>query len=385
MNFLLALAVCFAPSLQPRLDDVAALRAEGPPALARLLERYRSQPPGPAHDALEATIDAVSAQRYASVSGLYWYTDLPEAEQAARTSGKPILSLRMLGRLDEELSCANSRFFRVALYANREVSAFLRDNFVLHWSSERPVPKVTIDFGDGRAIHTTLAGNSAHYVLDSDGHVIDVLPGLYSPVAFQRELEALLPLARTSPTLDDGAREARVKEFLRAHDMALGAFWRNHGERIPPQPIPGIIAAEFVSVSKAAGESSMLAQMLPDALDSGSGMYRGTVVRRRDEAGLDASSLALFDRLVGARLSAPERAFEIANFELAIAADTQQNELRLRPMIHRLIQSHSGLLSFAELNDLVYDQFFLTPRADPWLGLRAPGIFTGLTDDGVRR
>ena len=58
----------------------------------------------------------------------------------------------MLGRLDEDLSCANSRVFRATLYANQEVSAFLRERFILFWSSERPVPRVTIDYGDGRKL-----------------------------------------------------------------------------------------------------------------------------------------------------------------------------------------------------------------------------------------
>jgi len=102
--------------------------------------------------AFNATLDAVCAQKDCAASHLYWYTDLETARAAAKTSGRPILSLRLLGRLDEELSCANSRFFRSVLYANQRVSKELRDRFVLHWQSERPVPKVTVDFGDGRRL-----------------------------------------------------------------------------------------------------------------------------------------------------------------------------------------------------------------------------------------
>ena len=75
----------------------------------------------------------------------------------------------MLGKLTDEFSCANSRFFRTALYANKEISDYLRDNFVLHWQSVRPVPRVTVDFGDGRKLERTITGNSAHYVLDAAG------------------------------------------------------------------------------------------------------------------------------------------------------------------------------------------------------------------------
>src|SRR5204863_3294298 len=120
-----------------------------------------------------ASIDAIAAQRDASASKLFWYTDFAEAKRVAKDSGKPILSLRLLGHLDEELSCANSRFFRTTLYANAEVSDYLRDHFVLHWKSVRPVPRITIDFGDGRKVERTITGNSIHYVLDADGRILD--------------------------------------------------------------------------------------------------------------------------------------------------------------------------------------------------------------------
>src|SRR5207342_2855111 len=137
---------------------------------------------------MRAAIDQIGGQRTCTVSRLYWFTDLEKAKAEATRTHKPILSLRMLGKLTEEFSCANSRFFRTALYSNKEISDYLRDNFVLHWQSVRPVPKVTIDFGDGRKLERTLTGNSAHYVLASDGTPLDVLPGLYSPLAFRQWL-----------------------------------------------------------------------------------------------------------------------------------------------------------------------------------------------------
>src|SRR6478736_10291808 len=96
---------------------------------------------------------------------LHWFTNLDEAIAASR--GKPILSLRLLGRLDQELSCANSRFFKKLLYPDPRIAQVLREDFVLHWQSVRPVPIVTIDFGDGRRVTRTLTGNSAHLVLDA--------------------------------------------------------------------------------------------------------------------------------------------------------------------------------------------------------------------------
>src|SRR5262249_11081464 len=107
---------------------------------------------------LRLALDEVSGQRDCHASRLFWYTDLEQAKRAAKQEGKPILSLRLLGKLTDEYSCANSRFFRTTPYSNAEISKALGDRFILHWKSVRPVPKVTIDFGDGRKLERTLTG-----------------------------------------------------------------------------------------------------------------------------------------------------------------------------------------------------------------------------------
>ncbi|HEX3482710.1 MAG TPA: hypothetical protein VHT91_47195 [Kofleriaceae bacterium] len=133
-------------------------------------------------------LDEICAQKDAHTSRLYWFTELPAAIAEARRSRRPILSLRLLGRLDEELSCANSRFFRKLLYPEPRINQMLRNEFVLHWQSVRPVPKITIDFGDGRRIERTLTGNSVHVVLDMHGRAADALPGLMSREVFLEQL-----------------------------------------------------------------------------------------------------------------------------------------------------------------------------------------------------
>ena len=129
---------------------------------------------------------------------LPWFTDLSSAITEARRTTKPILSLRLLGNLPDELTCANSRFFKRVLYREPRIHQLLRQDFVLHWQSVRPVPLVTLDFGDGRRITKTLTGNSAHLVLDSNGRLVDALPGLFDPDTFI----ALLGQARTFARAD---------------------------------------------------------------------------------------------------------------------------------------------------------------------------------------
>src|SRR5579862_1396384 len=193
---------------------VADLRRAGPDAVSALLAAQAEHPVDEAR--FRQRLDQVCAQRDCAASRLFWYTDLEQAKAAARRTGRPILSLRLLGRLDEEMSCANSRFFRTVLYGNEEVSRLLREGFVLHWSSERPVPKVTIDFGDGRTLRGTITGNSIHYVLDPRGRLVDALPGLYGPRAFQRLLEVDRQEALSLSPLDDATFAFMLGGFHRA-------------------------------------------------------------------------------------------------------------------------------------------------------------------------
>jgi hypothetical protein len=160
----------------------AALRQTGPAGMEAMLAACTDSSCGEALDRVCGVHDCADIR-------LFWYTDLDAAKAAARATGKPILSLRLMGRLDEEFSCANSRFFRTVFYNNREINQLLRDRYILHWRSVRPVPKVTIDFGDGNRLEQTLTGNSIHYVLDSRGRLLQPLPGLSGPEAFREALK----------------------------------------------------------------------------------------------------------------------------------------------------------------------------------------------------
>src|SRR5687767_1292808 len=151
-------------------------RSMGPEGLIAYLQAHGS--------AASAAFDAVCAQKDAHTTHLYWFTELDKAIAEAQRTKRPILSLRLLGRLDEELSCANSRFFRKSLYIDPSINRALREKFVLHWQSVRAVPKVTIDFGNGKTLVKTLTGNSTHLVLDWFGRPVDALPGLFSPEVF---------------------------------------------------------------------------------------------------------------------------------------------------------------------------------------------------------
>jgi len=97
---------------------IEELRSLGPAGLNTLLARYGDEikrhiddpklKPDAEWQRITTALDTVSGQKDSYISGLYWYTDLKEAQKVAKETGKPILSLRLLGKLTDELSCANS-------------------------------------------------------------------------------------------------------------------------------------------------------------------------------------------------------------------------------------------------------------------------------------
>ena len=375
-------------------------------------------------DDLRKVVDQVGRQRGCSVSRLYWHTDLAEAKVAAAKSGRPILSLRMLGKLTDEFSCANSRFFRTTLYANKEVSDFLRTNFVLHWQSVRPVPRVTIDFGDGRKLERTVTGNSAHYVLASDGTPLDVLPGLYSPLAFRQHLWEACSFSGKYAAAPGGERAAMVqayhqekeKECLRQWDFDIQALGEQRAAlvstrinsamefaRLDGQTVPKIAVAPKAAVAarQAVGKSEVEAPIIRLANLGGTWMERGMDDEvwqaianvHRSDVKLDESSVAVvrkeFPAAVAMRAAVSKSRQEdpvlrmVRTFEDSIALDTVRNEYLLHRRIHEKFAAKETLTTdFDQLNEWVYAELFLTPSSDPWLGLAPNDVYTALDNDG---
>jgi hypothetical protein len=392
---------------------IAALRAEGPPGLQALLEAHATlihqhesdgnrvlpMPKDPVWERLRTALDKVSGQRDCYASRLFWYTDLEQAKAAAKASGKPILSLRLLGRLDEEYSCANSRFFRTTLYANAQVSQYLRDHFILHWKSVRPVPRITIDFGDGRKIERTVTGNSIHYVLDSDGEPIDALPGLYGPKAFLKGLADAEQAARKCASLDRDARDGYLRQYHAERNAAITAAWNVDLAQISNEPNqllaasfrpPTALAAGNVALGKRAVEMPMLRsfQDLDDAtwtkiallhqddaaLDTGA----QTLIRSKNPTAYDASRAAMSKT----RYESPFVAM-MRNLQRSIAEDTVRNEYVLHSKIHDWFVKGTAPKDLDQLNSKIYAELFLTPDSDPWLGLVPANTFTGLDNNGL--
>ena len=362
---------------------------------------------------LKQAIDAVGGQYDCYASRLYWYTDLEDAKAAARRAGKPILSLRLLGNLTDQYSCANSRFFRSTLYANAEVAAALRERFVLHWKSVRPVPVVTIDFGDGRSMKRTVTGNSIHYVLDSAGRPVDALPGLYGAKAFIEGLDRAAPLAIRCASLDAAARANELRSYHARRSNEVRARWQDDlrqlgllsstpavqsVSRFKAAP-PNAAQANQLALPKAQAEAPILASVLPDAqiLTSATDddAWKRIAQLHAADAKLDDASLRFVrtqNPLAGraGALAITKRVVEdpllrvIGNLQETIAIDTVRNEYTFHRQIHEWFAAEQiPSNNLEKFNERVYAELFLTPAHDRWYGLLPAAAYTGLEDNGV--
>jgi len=359
------------------------LRDSGPQGLALLEKRFakeinahrRGSSSNDRWTRISAALDRVGGQYDNYASGLYWYTDLEKAQSAARATGRPILSLRLLGHLDEDLSCANSRFFRTTLYPDAEINKLLKERFILHWQSVRPAPRVTIEFGDGRKLQRTITGNSIHYILDADGRFVDALPGLYGALVFKAELQ----------------QTADAIEQIKANPSTYATF-RNARQR----RLLGAWAADLATLKAGVPARGSLTEAELERLTSDG--------RWQQIAELHRNSL-IFDptirQLVATKFPDAQKAAPIATSKMAVESpmlrvfgnlsrttslDTVRNNYLLRTRIlAQMNDAESQNWSLAQLNDWVYAQIFLTPNQDPWLGLAPPDVFAAIDGNGKGR
>lgn len=443
---------------EAKLADAAIerLRAAGPAALESLLAKkqeiseeairkaHTNMPPDISRvlKRLDDAIDWVGGAKYCTASRLYWYTDIEQAKTAAQRCGKPILTLRMLGNLTDEFSCANSRFFRTTLYANEEVSKVLRERFVLHWKSVRPVPKVTIDFGDGRKLERTITGNSIHYILTPDGQVVDAIPGLYGPKAFVRHITRGEGLARLVAELSHERRGAMLADFHKQQAEEVAKAWeadwqkaqvalfgparlssaavREKLENFPAQSRSGELKSQYdppgsqpaaqtaappraeaatrIAVPKMAVEAKVveavnLTKIAPENLQDETA-WNFIAALHAEQARLDDSSRNLMRTqnptaaAAGARATGKRQVEDpmlklFAAFETSVALDSVKNEYQFHRRIHEWLASADYRPDVETLNERVYAELFLTPSSDPWLGLAPADVYTALPNGGV--
>ncbi|TWU59210.1 hypothetical protein Poly51_19960 [Rubripirellula tenax] len=336
---------------------IDSVRRRGTAGLDELLDRLSPEQREIA--TIKQVIDRVAAQKDASTSRLYWHTSLDDAKAVSKATGKPILSLRLLGRLDEERSCANSRFFRTTLYPVTTVSKRLRSHYVLHWQSVREVPLVTIDMGQGRTLVQPIIGNSVHLMLDSNGVAIDAMPGLVTAERFVQWLQETDDLWRRLQSLDSGLHHSLIA--------------RHHGDR----------AAKRRSESR-------LAIAADQAVHDVNPFDRGWVELAQHEVSggklvvkveQPIAEVAMVTTVGKSAVETPLlRA--VMQSESMIARDTVFNLYVLQTRIDDWFADADALMTESQLTPRIYANVFLMPLDDPWLGLSRDEAFVAIGRDG---
>jgi hypothetical protein len=381
---------------------ISELRAMGPVGLDAMFVRYaadidRFTASGVADDkwpAIAGAIDAVAMQKDAYASHLYWYTDLDEAKKAAKAKSKPILTLRLLGDLNKEFSCANSRLFRAVLYPNAQVSKYLRDNYILHWKSVRPAPRITIDFGDGRKIERTVTGNSIHYILDQDGQLVDALPGLYSPKAFLKYLKQARQVGQIVSKLPN---DQRYRALLKYRKMSYDEIKLKREKAVAasnvqlkesPFSTAAIIAGTRAAAKMVIVDEAALLRVYDDfakfepQIDFGDWSRLGELYSPSKK--LDANSIAFIRRQnLNTGLSETEFKALFERLDEFISIDTTRNDFIYHAKLYELLNLNWGPVDLEDLNARVYDQIFRTPNTDKWLGLYSSDVYTALDGNGL--
>jgi hypothetical protein len=385
---------------------IEELRAMGPAGLEALLGEYSDQinrhiaepwiGSSPEWERIAKALDLVGQQKNNFISHLYWYTDLEDAKKAARESGKPILSLRLLGNLTDELSCANSRFFRTVLYPNTQIREILRNRYVLHWKSVRPAPRITVDFGDGRKIESTITGNSIHYVLDSDGQLIEAIPGLYGPAAFQRNLVDAETLFKSVAGKTGQERNLMLYKYYGDRQTKIALAWKADTKqfgnantdrlRILPSQESDAVRTGPAAATKMGTERTFVRSITTASEALGrltdEQAWRIIAGLHFSDALLDGRSIQLI-RWQNRSLDTSQTARLIGRFQENIALDAVRNEYIMRPVIYGFMMTETYRADLEKLNEIVYSKLFYTSGSDQWLGLISPDMYTALDNGGV--
>lgn len=384
------------------MSAIRELRAMGSTGLDALFVRYSAEIEkyGRTGDAdenwkrISTAIDTVAMQKDAYASHLYWYTDIEEAKRAAKVKNKPILTLRLLGYLNEEFSCANSRLFRAVLYPNAEISQYLRDNYILHWKSVRPAPRITIDFGDGRKIERTITGNSIHYILSPNGTVIDALPGLYSPTAF---LKYLTQANEMNGVLKGLPNEKHQVALMKYRKMSFEQIMEKRKRVIEkagiqltetPSGTLAILAAPVAAAKMVVVDEYSILRLYDDFAKFEPGIkfddWDRIAKLYSPNLKVDANSVAFIGRQ-NAKMGLTPDEFNgmFAKLEKFIALDTTRNDFLFHTKLYEWMNQGRGTGDLEVFNGNVYAQIFQTPNHDKWLGLYSNDVYTALDGNGI--
>jgi hypothetical protein len=240
------------------------------------------------------------------------------------------------------------------LFSRTDVANYINTNFEPVWQSIRPVPVIRIDFGNGNVVTRTLHGNIASYVCRSDGQVLDILPGIYTPAAYLDCLEQFRLLA------------AYVDQPGAGLAASVESYHRTQAEALHKQTSP---ARLFVQSRAQRQDQGM--GMRGGKFGGGMGgmraadMGKGVIERRTERILLATSSRQTNEsRVDGPTVDTPED----RSHWMLLAEDTLLNESIRRQQIHEKLAKLKSV-SPQQITRWLYKEVLHADIDDPYLGL----------------
>lgn len=234
------------------------------------------------------------------------------------------------------------------LFSNEEIAKELNDRFECSWESVRKVPKIEIDFGDGKKLTRTLNGNVATYLCTSEGEVFDIFPGIGTPDEYLGRVRLGLRLHETIAALGAGSRSEAVKTY---HKTMKDRVATSRPE----------LARVAESTRRAPDVSKMVVEKpIKDAMKGAADM----IVARAETAKEPAK------RVPDMGKRAVERPIKDSLHE-----DTEFNDAERAPKIHALL-ARTTLAPVSTYTKTLYKDILGVDLDDPYLGL-APYVLGG--------
>ena len=216
------------------------------------------------------------------------------------------------------------------------------------WEMVRPVPHVTIDFGNGKRLVRTVRGNAVMYLVSPEGKVFDAYPGVYTKDDF-------LPAVRESIAKLAKADAATVAAYHASKARPVPLTLITMGKAVLESPTLNLIGAQPIRRTEvdfqAAGNDPAKREFLIEAARlsdlSLNPMPLPTVVARTTQGNetLDAIPASVLRR------------------------DSATNMARTRMVVHYYFASEKSLPTPAEARDAVLGTILKIPYKDPTMGL----------------
>ena len=247
----------------------------------------------------------------------------------------------------------------------------LNTEFVPCWESVRPVPKVTIDFGNGHLVHRTLTGNTVMYICLPNGEVVDALPGVFTPRDFQLEVGKVLTFMHllNADKLDSDSK------ILAWHRGQLD-------ERIQYETIlsmgKGFVECPLLDALGMRNSPARLARAIPSSalgssalsnlpIDKLKSAFQSLCARTDDISHHAMKVEQLKENLKITRVGMSPSPEELG--KMVVELDSRNNLHTVHPAVHLLFATFIKPPTPSECSETIYKQLLHVPINDPDLGL----------------